>query len=182
VRIGARDNTRELRRTYRQNVRAVYAFLACSVPPATAEDLTSETFERVVRSWSSYDASRASERTWILAIARNLLTDHFRRQREQVSVDDNPALVAESAASDRGIQRVLDADELRSWLSLLGDREREIVALRYAADQSAARIGAMLGLSEANVHQILSRTLRRLRDVATTSRTTPEAALDDSIA
>src|SRR4051794_26418732 len=71
----------ELRELYRRHVRTVYAFFAYSVAADVAEDLTSATFERVLRAWDSYDPARAGERTWILTIARNLLTDHFRRNR-----------------------------------------------------------------------------------------------------
>src|SRR2546423_1406970 len=85
----------ELRRVYRAHVDAVYAFLAASVRPTVAEDLTAATFERVVRAWRSYDPARASERTWILSIARNLLTDHYRRQhhRAALSTDEHPELL-----------------------------------------------------------------------------------------
>ena len=43
---------------------------------------TSTTFERVIRSWRSYDPRKAGVRTWVLAIARNALTDHYRRACE----------------------------------------------------------------------------------------------------
>ena len=43
-----------------------------------AEDLTQETFERAFRAWGRFDPARASVRTWLLAIARNLLIDHYR--------------------------------------------------------------------------------------------------------
>jgi RNA polymerase sigma factor (sigma-70 family) len=43
---------------------------------ADAEDLTQETLERAFRAWARYDPARASARTWLLAIARNLLIDH----------------------------------------------------------------------------------------------------------
>src|SRR5919201_5167337 len=69
-----RDSSAELRRLYREHVDAVYAFFAYSVPRPFAEDLTSGTFERVVRSWTSYDRRLGSERPLIHTIARNLLT------------------------------------------------------------------------------------------------------------
>ena len=62
--------------------------------------------------------------------------------------------------------RSLDRDELRGWLSGLGEREQEVLALRYGADLKADDIAEMTGLSTANVHQILSRTLRKLRGLA----------------
>jgi RNA polymerase sigma-70 factor (ECF subfamily) len=157
-----------LRRVFTEQVRAVYAFFAYSVDAATAEDLTSATFERVVRFWHRFDPKLGNERTWILAIARNLLTDHFRRQgrAESVSVDEHPGLLEQLGALDPGLERSLSVEELRRWLAPLGPREREILALRYGADLEGVEIARMLDLTPANVHQILSRSLRRLRELA----------------
>lgn len=157
----------ELPRVYRDHVDAVYGFLAYSVDRVTAEDLTAATFERVVRSWKRYDERRGSERTWVLAIARNLLTDHFRAQRHRgaVSTDEHPALLDRLVDDLDPLTEHLSADELARLLAPLGDREREVLALRYAADLTSAEIAALLGLTEANVQQINSRSLRRLRSL-----------------
>ena len=37
-----------------------------------AEDLSAETFEKAFKSWRRYDPRRASERTWLCRIARNV--------------------------------------------------------------------------------------------------------------
>jgi RNA polymerase sigma-70 factor (ECF subfamily) len=155
----------ELRAVYQENVSAVYAFLAYSVPRDVAEDLTSETFERLIRSWPSFDPTRSSVRAWVLVIARHLLTDHYRRQRHRTgpSLDEHPALLDTLASAENATDRFLEADNAKSWLSELSDREREVLALRYGADLTAAEIARTLDLSESNVHQIASRALRRLR-------------------
>ena len=157
----------EVQRVYRQHVDAVYAFFGYSVDRATAEDLTAATFERVVRSWKRFDRSRGSERTWVLAIARNLLTDHFRahRHREAVSTDEHPALLDRLVEDSEPLTGRLGAEELARWLAPLGEREREVLALRYAADLTTAEIADLLGLTAANVQQINSRSLRRLRSL-----------------
>lgn len=166
-----RRNDDELRRVYREHVDAVYAFLAYSVGRDHAEDLTASTFERVIKAWGRYDASKASERTWILSIARNALIDHYRRQshRTATSLDEHPVLAESLAASGDPIAQALSADAFSSWLRDLADREREVLAMRYGADLSAAEISALLNLSEANVHQISSRAIRKLRERADAS-------------
>ena len=163
--LWSRDKTGALRRLYREHVDAVYAFFAYHVPGPYAEDLTSATFERVVRAWRSYDRRLASERTWILTIARNLLTDHYRRQahRDMISTDEHPGLLDLSIAPEEALDGLLSADGVRSLLAPLDERERAVVALRYGADLSAIEVAAVLGLTPANVHQIASRALRRLR-------------------
>ena len=155
----------ELHRVYRSHVSAVYALFAYSVSADVAEDLTAATFERVVRHWSRFDPSRSSERTWILAIARNQLTDHLRQRRFRIgpSLDEHPELADSAALTHDPADRPAAVETLKGWLGRLGPREREVVALRYGADLSTADIARMLGLSDANVLQTCSRALRRLR-------------------
>ena len=67
-------------------------------------------------------------------------------------------------AGDDGLARAehrLRLDALLAGADALNDRQREVLALRFAADLPAAEIARQLGLSEANVHQISSRALRR---------------------
>jgi RNA polymerase sigma factor (sigma-70 family) len=162
---------------YRENVNAIYAFFSYSVSHATAEDLTAATFERVVKAWSRFNPETARPRTWILAIARNVLADHFRRQshRSAISLDEHPALAASLACSDDPAARLLSVDMVRQWLSKLEPREREVLALRFAADLPAAEVARHLDISEANVHQISSRALRRLRDHMSSTELTGSA-------
>jgi RNA polymerase sigma-70 factor (ECF subfamily) len=155
----------ELHGVYREHVAAVYAFFAYSVSAETAEDLTSATFERVVRHWGRFDQRRASQRTWILAIARNLLTDHFRGgwRRSGPSLDEHPELSESIASGDDAAEKRASVETIKEWLSMLNEREREVIAMRYGADLSTAEIARLLNLSEANVLQISSRALRRLK-------------------
>ncbi len=157
---------------YRRNVSAVYAFFGYSVDADTAEELTAATFERVVRSWRRFDPSRATVTAWILVIARNILRDHFRRQRHRAgpSLDQHPALVINLAAADDGLQHWLSMDAVKGWLESLNPTERDVLGLRYGGDLSTDEIAGTLGLSHANVHQITSRALRRLRENAAASR------------
>jgi RNA polymerase sigma-70 factor (ECF subfamily) len=166
-RRGASSSDDALRRVYREHVSAVFAYFSYSVARETAEDLTASTFERVIRAWRGYDPERAPERAWVLAIARNLLTDHYRRQRHRdtVSTDAHPLLL-DFLTTDDWAKEHLSRTELHEWLSELGQREQEILALRYGADMRADEIAELTGLTAANVHQIVSRSLRRLREVA----------------
>ncbi len=109
----------------------------------------------------------------MLAIARNALTDHYRRQKHRatVSTDEHPALIDSLATVDDPLARELAFDGLLAWLAQLGERDRHVLALRYGADLSAREIAGNLGLSEANVHQIISRALRRLRTLAASAET-----------
>jgi RNA polymerase sigma-70 factor, ECF subfamily len=165
ARLRARPSEAELSEIYRENVTAVYGFFSYSVGRDAAEDLTAATFERVVRAWGRFDPTRSSPRTWIFAIARNLLIDHLRRRRHGAgpSLDEHPEIMDTLVRADDPLAASLGADAIKSWLAELRPREREVLALQHCVDLSVSEIATLLDLSEANVYQISSRALRRLR-------------------
>lgn len=147
---------------YDEQVWSVYGFFAYRVRSTSdAEDLTQRTFERALRAWRKFDPQRGPLRVWLLAIARNVLADHYRAdnsplhepldrvEEERLGAEDQP---------DLG----LDPD-LAAALDSLSPRDREVLALRFGADLSGPEIAALTGLAVANVQQIISRSLRKLR-------------------
>jgi RNA polymerase sigma-70 factor (ECF subfamily) len=61
-------------------------------------------------------------------------------------------------------------------LAKLSDRERELISLRFGADLSGPEIAELTDLSLANVQQILSRGLRRMRATLDEAKTAEPAA------
>lgn len=158
---------REFSAVYDEHVWQVYGFFAYRLRTrADAEDLTQQTFERALKAWSRYDPAKASVGTWLIVIARNLLVDHFRADRSsrQQPLDEleggHEALRDVGDTPDLGL-----APDLERALATLSAREREIIALRFGGELSGPEIAETTGLSLANVQQILSRSLRRMRDI-----------------
>jgi RNA polymerase sigma factor (sigma-70 family) len=149
---------------YDEHVWRVYGFFAYRLRSRVdAEDLTQQTFERALRAWGRYDESRgASVSTWLLVIARNLLIDHVRSARADRSQPVDEADIEEIAAAPDRHSLGLDPN-LERALAELAPRERELVALRFGGDLTGPEIAALTGLTLANVQQILSRSLRRMR-------------------
>lgn len=148
---------------YDEHASRVYGFFAARLDGRPdAEDLTQQTFERALRAWGTYDESRASAATWLLAIARNLLIDDLRARRpgRRLTAD---AVELEAVAAPPDRHRLGLEPELERALRLLAPRERELIALRFAGDLDGPEIARLTGLSLANVQQILSRALRRMR-------------------
>lgn len=155
------DGETPFARVYEEHVWHVYGFLAYRVADRDlVEDLTQTTFERALRHWPRYDPSKASERTWLLAIARNLLIDHRRRERATPVGDVDERLLPSVAGPEEALGL---RPEIAAALEKLGERDREVLALRFGGDMGGPEIAELLDLSVANVQQILSRSLRRLR-------------------
>ena len=148
---------------YEEHAWRVYAFLAYRLNDRhTAEDLTHVTFERALRAWPRFDQRRASANTWLMMIARNVLIDDQRRIRpEPVETISETLLPAQPGPDEHGAT----SPELIAALAELPARDRDAIALRFGADMQAQEIASLLDLSSANVHQILSRALRKLRGV-----------------
>ena len=149
-------------RVYEEHVWRVYGFLAYRVRDRDlAEDMTQATFERALRGWPRFDPRRGAVSTWLLAIARNLLIDHHRRDRGGGQIE----LAEDHAAVQAGPeQAAAGSADLHGALRALPAREQEILALRYGGDLTGPEIAAMLDLTLANVQQITSRSLRKLRE------------------
>ena len=150
---------------YEEHVFRVYGFIAYRIESrADAEDLTQQTFEQALRAWSKFDPGRASPGTWLISIARNLLIDRFRREgrlRFEAIADDQ---LAESKLPRVELEPNLGLEhDLAAALAELSEQAREVIALRFGAELRPAEIAEIMGISVANAHQILSRSLRQLR-------------------
>jgi RNA polymerase sigma-70 factor, ECF subfamily len=128
---------------------------------ATAEDLTSATFEKAWRARDRYRRDRAAVSTWLLAIARNVAIDHFRRKHPEVPLAEGGARDEETPETDA--LRAAQSLRLTELLRALPERERELLALKYGADATNRAIATLTGLSESNVGTILHRTVVSLR-------------------
>ncbi len=140
-----------------RTIRRVYAYVAYRIGDGPdAQDVTSATFERALRYRATYDAARGEPIAWLLGIARRLIADSFASR-------ETPAEPTELEAPDDIEASVLRRLELAGAVATLGQRDRELIALRYGADLSARRIAHMLGVSTNAVEVALSRALGRLR-------------------
>jgi RNA polymerase sigma factor (sigma-70 family) len=128
-----------------------------------AQDLTADAFEHVLRSRRRFDHRRGSRKTWLYAIAVNLLRDHFRRsaaeQRARERLD-SPA----AGELDARLELLGERDELAEALSRLSHEERDVIALRFGAGLNNPEIAAALGERLTTVEGRLYRALRKLRD------------------
>jgi RNA polymerase sigma-70 factor (ECF subfamily) len=164
----------EFARVYEENVWSVYGFLAYRIDGIeTVEDLTQATFERALRAWSRFDPRKAPVRTWLFAIARNLLIDHRRTRRGELTQPIDDAILPAIPGPEG---RHAASSELIDALSQLSEREREVLALRYGGDLTGPEIARLLDLSLANVQQLTSRALRKLRGLLEPSYSAPVAS------
>lgn len=132
-----------------------------------AEDLTQETFLRVQRS-ASVHRGEASERSWLCAVALNLVRDHFRAAARAPAAAPDPALL-DQLPSDENTERDILQEEMSAciaeFLAQLPHPQYDVVALHDAAGLSHGEIATLLDVSPANSRVLLHRGRAALREI-----------------
>jgi RNA polymerase sigma-70 factor (ECF subfamily) len=147
---------------YREEMPRVFGYFRYrGFERATAEDLTSLTFEKAWRARARYRARQATVSTWLIAIARNVAIDRMRRPRREVPIE--AAELRDDATPEDAALQAAELRRLRALVAELPERERELLALKYGAGATNRAIATLTGLGESNVGTILHRTIGALR-------------------
>ena len=171
--LHARDGDRlALAAAVRAGQGDVWRLCAHLVDRTDADDLTQETFARVVRALPAYRAE-ASGRTWLLAIARRTCADAVRkRQRQRRLARRLEATHATDAPLSRPAEQQTEA-EVSTLLASLSDDRREAFVLTQllglSYDEAAAACGVPVGTIRSRVARARTDLLARLDDAAETA-------------
>lgn len=152
---------------YEAHGKAVYNYFRFQlVPPDDAEDLTAETFLRAVRAADRYDPARAAVQTWLLTIARNVLTDERRsaRVRKRVGVDELRDLALDEPSPE---ERMLRREEVGAAMAAMGRlalEDRELLSLRFGGELEIQELATMMDVPSGTIRTRLWRAMERLRE------------------
>jgi RNA polymerase sigma-70 factor (ECF subfamily) len=150
--------------TAEEHLDDVYAYLVyLTRDRSLAEDLTADTFEKALKLWRRFDASRGSARTWLCQIARTTALDWFRAEERRQRREERAAAPEQlEAAFAEGL-----SPELEAALRELSAGEREVIALRVLLELDGEEAARVLGISPTAVSTRLSRALNKLEEKVT---------------
>ena len=165
ARMSLSMKTDTFERLFEEHAERLFSFLAYHTGNrALAEDLLSETFERVLRSRQRFDPRKGSERRWLYTIALNLLRDNARRRTNEERALQHVGAGTTQEQADPNLGAVERRDELQRALALLSEDEREALALRFGADLKLRDVASVLGEGESAVEGRIYRALGKLRE------------------
>jgi RNA polymerase sigma-70 factor (ECF subfamily) len=144
---------------------SVYRFLYYRVGQvALAEDLTSETFFRALRSMGSFRWQGKDFGAWLMTIARNLTADHFKagRTRLELATEDMGAHDAATEGPESSVLASLTNQALLEALTQLPTEQQECLVMRFLQGLSIAETAKVLGRSDGAVKQLQLRGVRNL--------------------
>ena len=123
---------------------------------ADLEDIVQEVLLAVHLKRETWDPARPFG-PWLRAIVRHKLIDAMRRRRlADVSVDELADVLPAAASAPS------DTHDVERTLATLPERPRHIVRAMAIEGQSAAEVGAHLGMNEGAVRVALHRALKQL--------------------
>ena len=150
----------EFAELYEESFSLVYNYMySRTLDAALTEDVCAEAYTKAWRNFAKFDPSRAKFSTWVITIARNVLTSHFRVMRDTTPVDD----VAESLFATADNDSLLTNDQVEGLLSTLTEEERELVNLRYWQEMSPTQISEITGMNASTVRTKLHRAVEHMR-------------------
>jgi RNA polymerase sigma factor (sigma-70 family) len=155
----------DFERLYADHAQSLFGFLVYRTGErALAEDLVADTFERALRGRRLFDRRKASEKTWLYAIALNCLRDHARRRAAEGRAFERTDPPATGVDPEVKLDRIAGQSDLTQALQTLSDEEREAIALRYGADLTVPEIAKLKKEKLTTVEGRVYRALRKLRD------------------
>jgi RNA polymerase sigma-70 factor (ECF subfamily) len=131
--------------------------------PSQADDLTQETFLAVLEKPFD-DFNRAATAAYLRRVAYNLFITAYRRSGRVTAVENVELLDAtwdKWAGNDNG-DGMLDA--LRDCLSVLTQRARYALEMRFRDRESRANIAAALAITEHGAKNLMQRAKAQLRN------------------
>ena len=154
----------EFERLYADHAQDLFGFLVYRTGDRPlAEDLLADTFERAFAARRRFDPRRARAKTWLYAIATNLLRDRIRRAATEARALER----AHAGGTAVAMPEADSADEraaLQQALAGLTDEEREAISLRYGGDLSTREAARVAGVKLTTLEGRIARGLRKLRD------------------
>lgn len=129
-----------------------------------AQDLVQIVFMQIYRKRTQYNPQYAAL-AWVYVITKSELKDYKLREFKNslnnlVEFDDS---LSQNPTPPPKMENVENDEEVRHYLSGLGDKEKQILEDRYLNELEYEEIARKLHESESNVRQIVSRSLKFLR-------------------
>jgi RNA polymerase sigma-70 factor (ECF subfamily) len=148
---------------YERNFDRVYVYVARRLADRSdVEDVTAEVFRQALVNLGQFEWRGVPFLAWLLRIATNAVTDHWRRvSREQLMPDaDGPEPVPADPAD-------IDAVERRALLfrlvRALPADQRRVIEMRFAEEKGVREIARELNRTDGAVKQLQFRAIQNLR-------------------
>src|SRR5437868_14382840 len=139
----------------------IYSYLHVSVGNRhDAEDLTTQTFLRMLESIKRFRWQSAPFSAWLFRIAHNLAMDHFRAARRWQPEEEVPEPPAdESTSAEMGALESIGQKSMLELIEDLSGEQQQVLTLKFVFNFSNGEVATILGKTEGAVKSLQHRAL-----------------------
>jgi RNA polymerase sigma-70 factor (ECF subfamily) len=143
----------------------IYSYLHMTVGNRhDAEDLTTQTFLRMLESIRKFRFQSAPFSAWLFRIAHNLSMDHFRASKRWQPEEEvpEPQGSEERSAEDEALQSI-GRQSMLELIDSLSHEQQQVLTLKFVFSFSNAEVATILDKSEGAVKSLQHRALVSLQ-------------------
>ena len=160
-----RGNREALEELYLLHFDRIYSYLHMSVGNRhDAEDLTTQTFLKMLESIKRFRWQSAPFSAWLFRIAHNLAMDHFRAHRRWQPEEDvpEPPGSAEPSAEMMAMHSIGRAS-MMEMIETLSSEQQQVLTLKFVFNFANAEVATILGKTEGAIKSLQHRALVSLQ-------------------
>ena len=165
---GERDALEEL---YLLHFDRIYSYLHMSVGNRhDAEDLTTQTFLKMLEAIGRFRWRSAPFSAWLFRIAHNLAMDHFRAARRTQPEEEVPEPAgSEEASAEEEAMHSIGRQSMLELIDRLSPEQQQVLTLKFVFNFPNAEVATILGKTEGAIKSLQHRALVSLQKQLTRS-------------
>jgi RNA polymerase sigma-70 factor, ECF subfamily len=165
VERGQQGDREALEELYLLHFERIYSYLHMSVGNRhDAEDLTTQTFLKMLESIKRFRWQSVPFSAWLFRIAHNLAMDHFRATRRWQPEEDVPEAPGETEPSaELAALQSIGRQSMLELIDGLSHEQKQVLTLKFVFNLPNAEVAAILGKTEGAVKSLQHRALVSLQ-------------------
>jgi RNA polymerase sigma-70 factor, ECF subfamily len=143
----------------------IYSYLHVSVGNKhDAEDLTTQTFLKMLESIGRFRWQSAPFSAWLFRIAHNLAMDHFRsRRRWQPEAEVPEPLDSEEPSAELEAMQSIGRESMRELIEKLSPEQQQVLTLKFVFNFPNGDVAKILDKTEGAIKSLQHRALASLQ-------------------
>lgn len=133
--------------------------------PDITEDLTQETFIKIIRAIDTYDAyGRATFATYIITVAKNCYIDYCRKHKE-IYTDITETDIGDNKNLEEEVVRKLEYEQIIRYINGLPPNQQQAIKLKYIDELTLNEIAEITGVPSKTVKSRIHEGKNKLRNL-----------------
>ena len=147
----------------------IYRFIYLKVSHREeAEDLTHQAFLKSWEKITEYEFQGFPFSAWLYRIARNLIIDHYRLKKNNLSLDEIDEIVelkTENNPIVSATEKKLEMERVKKAINQLNSDQQDVIILRFIEEFSIQETASILNKTEGAIKLIQHRAIKNLKEI-----------------